>query len=45
MNHFHNILGISPEKAIAMSQQNVWLYCIKRVQTFSLSNLVWSGVQ
>lgn len=47
MNHFHNILGISPEKAIAVSQQDVWLYWVKRVQFLfcPVSNLEWFEVK
>lgn len=47
MNHFHNILGISPKKAVAVSQQDVCLYWVKKNAAFSLltaSNLGWFGV-
>lgn len=47
MNHFHNILGISPKKAIAVSQQDVCLYWVKRVLLLflaTMSNLGWFGV-
>lgn len=30
MDHFHNILGIIPKKAGAMSQQDVWFYWVKK---------------
>lgn len=44
MNHFHNILGISPKKAIAVSQQDVCLYWVKRVLLLTVSNLGRFGV-
>lgn len=37
MNHFHNILGISPKKAIAVSQQDVCLYWVKKSAAFFFS--------
>ena len=43
MNHFHNILGIPPKKAIAVSQQDGCLYWVKVSAAFLfLLRMVWS---
>lgn len=36
MNHFHNIFGIAPKKAIAVSQQDGYLYWVKESAAFFL---------
>lgn len=46
MNHFHNIPGINPKKAIAVSQQDVCLYRVKRgLLIFPVSNWGRFGVR
>lgn len=39
MNHFHNIPGMAPKEAIAVSQQDVWLYWVK--ESAALFFLLW----
>lgn len=45
MDHFHNILGIIPKKAGAMSQQDVWFYWVKKEPrfffSFTVSDIGW----